>query len=101
MKKISYSDFCSIMSEHHNGGDYKKAISGVIVYKPENWKEPYTETERSYRVYSNCHRFGSYISNEMTGNCLDGRDMGVRLDWYRWKVDYCYIDDEYEAVVNG
>jgi len=32
------------------------------------------------------------FSNSLFGDCLDGIDLGVRLDLYDWKVDYCYIE---------
>jgi len=25
------------------------------------------------------------------GDCLDGYDLGVRLDYYNWKIDFCYF----------
>lgn len=91
MKKITRADFDSIMFSHHADN-----ITGVIVFKQENFNRPFTETERSYRVCSNSKHYGDYISNELTGNCLDGVDLGVRLDWYKWTTDYCYIDMVYE-----
>lgn len=68
---------------------WKKA---VIVYKQENFNKPYTETERSYEI---CNGQWGLDSSKMgrciLGNCLDGSDIGVRLDSYDWKIDYCYI----------
>lgn len=96
-KKLTYSEFVKIMlehgKEHNNNEDYKDAITGVIVYKASNWKKNFTERERSYRV-SSCNRCfqDGKIANSMFGNCLDGIDLGVRLDWYKWEVDYCYMD---------
>lgn len=96
MKRITRAELDSILTSHHNNGDYKKAVTGVMVFKQENFDRPFTETERSYRVHSNSHHFGDYISNELTGNCLDGKDLGVRLDYYNWSTEYCYIDMVYE-----
>ena len=96
-KKITYDEFCRKMFEHGethgNNEDYKDSITGVIVYKASNWKKSYTEKQRSYRV-SSCNRCfqSGKISNAMVGDCIDGTDTGVRLDWYHWDVDYCYMD---------
>ena len=70
-----------------------ECITGVIVYKASNWKKTYPLESRSYRV-SNANRAfqDGKIANSMFGYCLDGTDQGVRLDWYNWKVDYCYME---------
>ena len=34
------------------------------------------------------------ISNPIFAECLDGIDVGVRLDWYDWDVEYCYMEQE-------
>ena len=97
MKKISYAEFCKRMRDHNaeTNEDYDKAITGVIVYKQSNWEKPYTEEQRSYRVSSfNRHFQSGKFSNSLFGGCLDGTDQGVRLDWYNWKVDYCYMDEK-------
>ena len=96
-RKLTFTQFCDKMWEHgkthNNNEDYEDAITGVIVYKQSNWDEPYTEEQRSYRVCScnRCFQHGK-IANSMYGACLDGTDIGVRLDWYNWDVDYCYMD---------
>lgn len=98
MNKLTYSEFEAKMWEHgkthNNNEDYQDAITGVIVYKASNWPDKnYSEKERSYRV-SSCNRCfqADKIANSMVGDCLDGKDTGVRLDWYNWDVDYCYMD---------
>lgn len=71
----------------------------VIVFTKDSFDKDYTEEERSYKVShsSNWFNGGKTISFALWGNCLDGKDLGVRLDWYlkngkdSWKVDYCYI----------
>lgn len=96
MKKISYKELCDRMWEHNkqnNNGASGEPISGVIVYKQSNFKDEYSELSRSYRVWSNNRAFQSgMIANSMFGDCLDGSEHGVRLDWYRWEVEYCYMD---------
>ena len=96
-EKISYAEFCKRMEErgkdHHNNEDYEDSITGVIVYTKDSFTKPFTVKERSYRVssYNRCFQSGK-IANSMYGDCLDGKDLGVRLDWYNWKVEYCYFD---------
>ena len=84
MKKIKFSELL-------DNPTWKKA---VIVYKQENFKKPYTEKERSYEI---CNGQWGLNSSKMgrciIGNCLDGLDIGVRLDSYDWKIDYCYITE--------
>lgn len=74
----------------------KKWKEAVIVFTEDSFNKPFTEVERSYEVNHDCPYFQSgMISNRLTGNCLDGTDDGVRLDWYlnEWKIDYCYITE--------
>ena len=70
----------------------------VIVFKPESFDKEYTLEERSYKISHNDNWFdGRKISFSLYGYCLDGKDNGVRLDWYMkngkdsWIIDYCYI----------
>lgn len=77
-------------------GDYNvPEITAVIVYEQSNFDKPYTETERSYRISNLCGKAFFDLpsgSNSMTGDCLDGKDLGVRLDAYNWKIKYCYFE---------
>ncbi len=97
MEKIPFNKFESIMMTYNKRFPEKQdtaSITGVIVFRAENWpKCPYSVKERSYRV-SNANRAfqEGKISNQLSGDCLDGKDLGVRLDWYNWSIDYCYMD---------
>lgn len=98
IKKIGYDEMWHIMHQfncEHPEDEDKGKLSAVIVFTPDNWDVEYSELSRSYRVY-NCNRAfqPNKIANSVFGYCLDGTDPGVRLDWYRWKVDYCYMEDE-------
>lgn len=93
--KITFSRLCEIMEQYnkeypqrHNGAYLKAAI----VFKESNWDHPYTEKERTYYV-SNGSKFfiPGMLGNSLFGDCADGRDIGVRLDWYNWDIDYCYL----------
>ena len=94
MNKISYAEFYKRMMDRNKSEG--SPITGVIVYKQSAFRnKEYTEEERSYRVSSYNKGFQpSKISNSIYGDCLDGKDLGVRLDWYHWDVDYCYIEEE-------
>lgn len=78
--------------------DNKNWKEAVIVFTEDSYSKPFTEIERSYRVHSDAKYFDSTkIGNSLFGDCLDGTDLGVRLDVYihdienKWKVEYCYI----------
>lgn len=100
MKKISYAELVDIFFNHNKDknltqfGD-KDNLTGVIVFKASSFDKPYTETERSYKFRSDNKAFIGACGNSIFGDCLDGVDLGVRLDWYMreggWKIDYCYI----------
>lgn len=101
MQKISYAEFRKAMfkfNEEHPEAVYgKPALYGVIVFTEDSFGKPYTETERSYRTNNNQNAFQhGKISNSIWADCLDGKDLGVRLDLYMydgWKVDYCYLEE--------
>ena len=68
---------------------WKKA---VIVYKQSSFKQPYTETQRSYQIFNG--QWGldsSKMGRCIVGSCLDGTDQNLRLDVQNWKIEYCYI----------
>ena len=77
----------------------KTHIYAVAVISQDSFKKQYSEQQRSYRFSNDNKAFlPEQISNSVFGDCLDGTDPGVRLDWYipkDWKVDYCYIDYSY------
>ena len=77
------------LGELRDKDNWKKA---VIVFKDDNFLQEYTLKERSYTVSSNSNYFDrNKISTSLIGDCLDGKDIGVRLDLYGWEVEYCYI----------
>ena len=96
MEKITRARFDEIMREFNKAFPEEAdtaVVTGVIVFDQSNWDKPYTEQERSYRV-SNANRMyqEGKIANSLFGDCLDGKDIGVRLDWYGWKTEYCYLE---------
>jgi len=103
-KHLTWSEFCSIMSERANkvdAGEMDKSLIGVIVYSEENAKNgnwrpgEYSLEARTYR----CSSDNKYFISRMCGNSLyascSTEPWGVRLDYYpEWIVDYCYIEEE-------
>lgn len=87
MKKLSLKDL-------EKGCNWKRA---VVVFKQESFDVEYDEVSRSYEIERNAKYFNPQkTSKSLVGDCLDGTDRGVRLDWYindRWFVDYCYVLD--------
>lgn len=84
----------------------KEWRNAVIVYKPESFDKEYSLESRSYEIsIENRYFEKGKLGTSLFGDCLDGQDSGVRLDWYmkalpsdnigkRWIVDYCYIVNE-------
>lgn len=96
-KKMSYSEMVKAIHEHNKNNNItsqfgdKNPLEFVIVFKASNWTENYTEKQRSYVVRSDNKAWvPDMCSNSIFADCLDGKDNGVRLDWYNWVVDYCY-----------
>lgn len=79
------------MNNCHVTGNHRRA---VIVFSQSNWDQPYSEESRSYITHSN--QWG-WDYNKMgrcrLGDCLDGSERGVRLDWYDWEIEYWYWFD--------
>lgn len=88
-KEQLFDAFYQFNQEH---GDATSPLVGVIVFKASNWKEPYSLESRSYRVSSANKGFRSCAGSSIYGFNLDGTDSFVRLDWYDWDVDYCYLE---------
>lgn len=102
MEKITWNEFCEAMRTFNNERGYttkgnKERLEGVVVFTEDSFNRPYTETERSYKTNSDQKAFlPNQIGNSVFADCLDGKDCGVRLDWYMWgenpwKVEYCYL----------
>lgn len=88
-KKLTYSEFCEIMSENCYS---KEPLKGVIVYSQDSFKTEYSLESRSYLVHSDAKYFNCDMGgNSLFGSALDGSDDNVRLDWVNWKIDYCYL----------
>lgn len=98
MKKVSFLKALEIIYNHNKEKNItiqyedKKPLQLVIVYDLDNFDKWYSEKERSYKVRSDEKYFlPEMMGNSLFGDCLDGYDVGVRLDWYNWKISYCYF----------
>ena len=80
--------------ELQSNKDWKEA---VLVFTADSFEKPFTELERSYKISSGDKYFDANMGgSSLYGNCLDGKDLGVRLDHYiysGWKVEYAYITE--------
>lgn len=91
MNKLSISDL-------EGNASWEKA---VIVFSQESFDRNYSVIERSYEVMRDNKYFCYWMNgSSLFGNCLDGKDNGVRLDVLmhlssyegkKWEVEYCYI----------
>lgn len=79
---------------HYGTPSNKPTISAIIVYKQSNFNSPYSEHDRSYRIdnFSGKAFFEGMSSNSIYADCLDGNDIGVRLDCYDWDIEKCYFE---------
>lgn len=89
IKNSNIQELFDEMNKCNQTGQHKVAI---IVFKSSNWPgKNYSEISRSYRSCSG--QWGWDYSKMGTcriGNCLDGTDNGVRLDYYNWEIESWY-----------
>lgn len=101
MKKITFSELCEEMQKYNEQNGTLRQFEGeqkigYIVYKKESFTKAYPLKSRTYSVASgNKYFLPNMCGKSLFGNCLDGSELGVRLDWYfgRWKIDYCYFKE--------
>lgn len=102
MKKLTWDEIRDAMWSFNKEHGYtskgnKERLEAIVVFTEDSFKKTYTEKERSYKFTSDNKGFlPSQSSNSIFADCLDGKDLGVRLDWYMydeepWKVEYCYL----------
>ena len=77
----------------------KPHLTGYITFTADSFSEEYSEIARTYKFSSDNKLFNGKFSISLFGSCLDGTDIGVRLDQYMskfhggpdgWKVENCY-----------
>ncbi|MDO5332203.1 MAG: hypothetical protein Q4E99_05935 [Bacillota bacterium] len=104
MQKLTWWEVHNKMTEFNEKHGYKskgteKKLVARVVITEDSFDKPYTLDERTYEFTSDNKAFLDMISNSIFANCIDGKDIGVRLDYYipdSWKVEYCYLMNEEE-----
>lgn len=72
-----------------------------ITFTKDSFKKEYSELSRTYRTSNDNKRFkDGMISNSFYGDCLDGTDQGVRLDYYigDWTIEKCVFVEHYDMT---
>ena len=93
--EMKWGDIITLFHEYNKVYPHGKPLTAYIVYDASNWDKPYPETSRTYAVnsWSNLF-FDDKISTSLFGDCLDMTESGVRLDWYNWKREKCYLNTD-------
>ena len=91
MKEIKKQPASTLFDEMNKCNETGNHRTAVIVFKQSNFKQEYSEESRSYESYSDQWGWDyDKLGNRRSGNCLDGTDNGVRLDYYDWDIEYWY-----------
>lgn len=109
MKKMTWAETVKAMRDFNETNNITNKgigpdLKAVVVFTQDSFTKPYSEKERSYEFNNHNKAFISgMISNSIFADCLDGQDIGVRLDWYmagddehKWVPEYCYLVEEVE-----
>ena len=93
MKQVTFSQLQEIFADTQD----KYAL---ITYKQQkDWKKEYSEQSRTYMVGSYNKYFQSgKCGKSMFGHCIDGTDVGVRLDWYNWEIEKVMLLETQEEI---
>lgn len=92
IEKFPASTLFDEMNKCNVTGEHKTAI---IVFKQSNFTKEYSLESRSYSSHSDQWGWDyTKMGRRRSGNCLDGSESGVRLDWYNWEVEYWYWKEE-------
>ena len=103
MKKVTWREVEKAMWKFNEEHGYttkgnKERLEAVVVFTEDSFSKHYTEKDRSYQFSSDNKAFlPNQLGYSIFADCLDGHDLGVRIDWYMrdtekpWKVDYCYF----------
>ena len=71
----------------------KEPLYGYITFRKENWPgADYSKETRTYTFRSdNKYFLPNMCGKSLYGDCQDGSESGIRLDWYLgdWKIEDC------------
>lgn len=93
-KKVSFEELDSLFRKY--GDDM--SIGGIIIFDQSNFNKKYTKLGRSYITSSSNNRYNwKMVGNSVFASCLDGSEMGVRIDEWLYginpfKIEECYIE---------
>lgn len=81
-------------------GEKPATCAMVAIISPDSFNQEYSLASRSY-VFTNHNKFfiPSNIGRSIFASSLAGDDNNIRLEQYvpdSWKVEYCYIKEEWE-----
>lgn len=103
-KKSSWkaiSDFAyDYFQQHPEIGQFNDAPEVIVTITKDSFKEEYSELTRSYRfILSQKYFLPGMGGNSIFAHCLDGSEMGIRLDYYlfnSWKIENVYMQSTYK-----
>ena len=95
----NYNELTNLCYEaNHNS----KEIICYVLFTQDSFDQEYSEKARTYRFSSQNKAFqSSACGYSIFGDCLDGSDKGVRLDWYMaaehggadgWEIEKLWIE---------
>lgn len=100
MEKLTLAQVRELCLKHNEENNIKQqfedknALRFRVVFTEKTFGSSYSEIERTYEFFSdNKYFIPNMLGSSLYGNCLDGKDYGVRLDWCigdGWEIDYCY-----------
>lgn len=97
-KLITFEELKRIFSEHEINNSDKEPLIGRVVFTEDSFDKKYTSEQRTYEFSSrNKYFMAGKNGNSIFADCLDGKDLRIRLDWYigiDWHVEYCYIVED-------
>ena len=85
----------------------REDLTAHIIFTEDSFATQYPLLSRTYRISSDNKAFWPNMGGySIFGNCLDGTDQSVRLDYYMaeerdingWKVEDCYILEQMRDV---
>lgn len=103
---MNYGKLKQIFQElkHHSP---MEDLTAHVTFTEDSFDKPYSLLSRTYSFSSDNKAFLSYMGGySIFGDCLDGTDQGVRLDWYiaeegrggSWNIQNCYILEQMRDV---
>ena len=96
---MKYQDLREILCQ---AAKEKRVVDAFVTFTPDSFENAYTQLERTYLFTSNNKAFASPSCGgySIFGDCMDGKDSGVRLERYMadekggkdgWKIENCGI----------